>query len=242
MTVMPANPLVILLLTLLGVVAYRIGALDFKGSIGAVFVGLCIIQLGGIPTFLALSTFFTLGVLATKYRYGEKVRKGIAQSKSGRRGLGNVLGNGLAPVLFLIVESYLKQDVFWAATFASIATVNGDTLASELGKVLGRNPRLITNLKPVSPGTNGAVSLQGEIIALAGAFVIALFSLPMTAHPMEMLIAVTLGGFLGVNVDSIIGATLEEKRITDNNSTNFLASLIGGALGAGLFYAFTWGG
>ncbi|WP_394356118.1 DUF92 domain-containing protein [Thermococcus stetteri] len=222
---------------LLGILAYKSHALDIKGSAAAVFLGMGVLVFGGMWTFLALLAFLVLGVLATKYRYDEKVRRGLAQSNNGTRSIGNVLGNGLAVLVFLLVEAVVKEDVFWAATFASIATVNGDTLASELGKVLGRRPRLITNLKPVKPGTNGAVSLQGEIIAIIGALIIALFALPLTTHTWEMLLAVTIGGFIGVNLDSLIGATLEEKGITDNNSTNFLASLLGGLIGAGLFYA-----
>lgn len=238
MTVMTLNIIAdIITVLLLGVLAYRSRALDTGGSIAAALLGLGVLVLGGTWTFLALLTFLVLGVLATKYRYGEKVKNGLAQSNNGTRSIGNVLGNGLAVLIFLLIEAVVKEDIFWAATFASIATVNGDTLASELGKVLGRKPRLITNLKPVKPGTNGGVSLQGEVIALIGALIIALFALPLTNHTPEMLLAVTIGGFVGVNLDSLIGATLEEKGITDNNSTNFLASLFGGLIGAALFYA-----
>ncbi|AMQ19226.1 DUF92 domain-containing protein [Thermococcus peptonophilus] len=227
----------IITVLLLGILAYRSRALDANGSVAAGFLGLGVLVFGGIWTFLALLVFLILGVLATKYKYKEKVKKGLAQPNNGTRGLGNVLGNGLAVLIFLLIETAVKEDIFWAATFASIATVNGDTLASELGKILGRRPRLITNLKPVTPGTDGAVSLQGEIIALIGALIIALFALPLTTHTWEMILAVTVGGFIGVNIDSLIGATLEEKGITDNNSTNFLASLFGGLIGAALFYA-----
>ncbi len=61
---------------------------------------------------------------------------------------------------------------------------------------------------------------------------------PLTKAKVTMLLAVTIGGFIGVNLDSLIGATLEkEGGITDNNSTNFLASLFGGGfIGAGLFH------
>lgn len=226
----------IAVISVLGVGSYKLGALDKLGALSASLLGLAVISLGGLYPFLALLTFVVMGVLATKYRYREKKKKGLAQSNGGVRSWGNVLGNGLAVVLFLVLEKLSMMDTFWAAVFASIATVNGDTLASELGKVFGKRPRLITNLRPAKPGTNGAISLEGEFFALLGVFVIALFALPLTVYKAKMLFAVVVGGFIGVNLDSLIGATLENRGITDNNSTNFLASLLGGLVGAGVFY------
>ncbi len=222
-----------------GVGAYKMGALDWKGTLAASLLGLAVLELGGLYPFLALLTFALLGALATKYRYDEKRERKVAQSNNGVRSWGNVLGNGLPVLIFLIIERLSMLDVFWAATFSAIATVNGDTLASELGKVLGKSPRLITNLKPAKPGTNGAVSIEGELFALLGSIVIALFALPLTELKAQMFLAVTLGGFIGANLDSLIGATLENKRLIDNNATNFLAGLFGGLIGAGIFYVLT---
>ncbi len=223
-------------MSVLGLGAYWARALDGKGSMVAALVGLAVVEFGGLYPFLAMLSFVILGVLATRYRFSEKARLGVAQSGNGVRSWGNVLGNGLPAVIFLAVEYLLHLDVFWAASFAAIATANGDTLASELGKVFGRTPRLITTLRPVEPGTNGAISLEGEVFALIGATVVALFALPLTTKMEVMLLAVILGGVIGVNLDSFIGATLEKEGITDNNSTNFLASLLGGFAGAGIFY------
>lgn len=220
----------------LGFGSYRFKALDAKGAVAAALLGLSVIELGGVYPFAALLTFVVLGVLATKYKFREKAKLGAAQSRNGIRSWGNVLGNGLAALIFLAFEYFSHMDVFWAASFAAIATANGDTLASELGKIFGKSPKLITTLKPAKPGTNGAVSWAGELFALAGALIMGLFALPVTAEKATMLLAVTLGGFIGVNLDSLIGATLENEGITDNNSTNFLASLLGGFIGAGLFY------
>ena len=222
-------------ISLLGLGSYRLKALDAKGSLAAAALGLLIIELGGVYPFLAMLTFVVAGVLATKYRFNYKVKLKAAQDRGGIRSWDNVLGNGLAAAIFLTVEYLVHRDTFWAATFASIATANGDTLASELGKVFGKIPRLITSLRPARPGTNGAVSLAGEFFALLGALMVAPFALPLTSHTVQMLLAVTIGGWLGVNVDSLIGATLENRGITDNNSTNFLASLTGGVLGALIF-------
>jgi len=236
------EPLNVAVVAALGLLSYLLGALDWKGAIAASLLGLAVLELGGLYPFLALMTFVITGVMATRYRYGEKKKLGLAQSNNGVRSWGNVLGNGLAVLIFLILERLSMLDVFWAATFSAIATVNGDTLASELGKVLGKSPRLITNLKPVKPGTNGAVSIEGELFALLGCAIIALFALPLTELKAQMFLAVTLGGFVGANLDSLIGATLENKKLIDNNVTNFLASLLGGLAGAGLFHLLARGG
>jgi uncharacterized protein (TIGR00297 family) len=226
-----------ILVLALGVIALRLHALDGRGAAGAVVLGISLLWLGGIYPFLAMMVFLIIGVAATKYRFEEKVRRGFSSKSEKIRGLGNVLGNGLAVVIFLVVEMITRQDIFWAATFSAIATVNGDTLASELGKVFGRKPRLITNLKPVKPGTNGGVSLQGELFALIGAVLIVPFALPLTSYKLLMSVAIIVGGFVGVNLDSLIGATLENSGITDNNTTNLTASILGGLVGALTFIA-----
>ena len=47
----------------------------------------------------------------------------------------------------------------------------GDTLASELGILSPTLPILITTLKPVPPGTNGAISLGGTLASIAGGLI-----------------------------------------------------------------------
>ncbi|NJE25751.1 DUF92 domain-containing protein [Thermococcus sp. MV5] len=220
----------------LGIMAYKLRALDNKGALAATFLGVLTLGLGGVYPFLALLAFVILGILATKYHFSEKIRNGIAQEGKGIRSWENVLGNGLAALIFLVMEYCTKQDIFWSATFSAIATANADTLASELGKIWGKTPRIITTLQPAVPGEEGAISLQGEAVAIAGAFVIGLFAIPLSNKWIEMLTAITLGGFLGCNIDSIIGATLEKRGLVNNHHTNFLATFIGGLAGALIFY------
>ncbi|MBO8175733.1 MAG: TIGR00297 family protein [Thermococcus sp.] len=227
----------ITIIFMFALLAYLVRALDKKGSIAAAILGILILQFGGVYPFLALLIFVVMGVLSTKYKYSEKLKSGIAQEKSGIRSWKNVLGNGLAAVIFVIIEHITRQDFLWAATFSAIATANADTLASEIGKVLGKEPRMITNFKPAKPGANGAISIQGEIFALVGAMAIGVIAMVITQYKWQIFLATLLGGFIGCNIDSIVGATLENKGIIDNNGTNFIATLTGGIAGAIIFLA-----
>ncbi|WP_048148651.1 DUF92 domain-containing protein [Palaeococcus ferrophilus] len=228
------------LLAAAAILVYKKGALDLKGVVAAFFVGVITLELGGWIPFLALFVFLLTGTLATKFKYHEKARRKIAEGKRGVRSWGNVLGNGLVAALLIVLEYVTKKDVVWAATFASIATANADTLASELGKVYGRNPRLITNLhRRVEPGTNGGVTLQGELFALIGAAIIALISIPLFENRAGAFLSVLIGGVLGCNADSVIGATLEERGWFNNDMTNFSATAVGALMGALAFGALT---
>ena len=49
-----------------------------------------------------------------------------------------------------------------------------DTASSEIGKAYGRRTFLITTLRPVPPGTEGAVSLEGTTAGAVAALLVAL--------------------------------------------------------------------
>ena len=89
---------------------------------------------------------------------------------------------------------------------------------------------MITNFKTVKPGTNGGISFLGEQSAILGAAIIALFIIFIDVNPLMAFIAAVLGGFIGTNFDSLLGATLEKKGILTNDTVNLLATLIGGQI------------
>ena len=51
----------------------------------------------------------------------------------------------------------------------------------------------------------------------------------------QMMVICTLTGFVGTNIDSVIGATLENKGFLGNAGTNLLATLGGGIFAVGLY-------
>jgi uncharacterized membrane protein len=100
----------------------------------------------------------------------------------------------------------------WLGFAASLAAVNADTWATELGVLNPTAPRLITDLrKVVEKGTSGGVSLVGTLASLAGAGVIGLLAalLSPTGIDWEIFLWVTIAGLLGALFDSFLGATVQ---------------------------------
>lgn len=219
----------------LNILAWKKSLLDYKGSLASFVIGWVSLFTGSMY-FIAFLMFMSIGSLASKYKSKIKEKKGVIQTT---RGLGNVLGNGLIPFLFILVEIITQRHIFLAGFFGSIATANADTLASEIGMLSNKKPRLITNLKKVEHGTNGAISLLGELSAFGGALLISIIPL-MYLNNYAIIVSVSslLAGFIGSNFDSLIGAVVERRGLIGNNETNFFAVLSGSITGILVFSLF----
>ncbi|HVT97824.1 MAG TPA: DUF92 domain-containing protein, partial [Acidobacteriaceae bacterium] len=116
---------------------------------------------------------------------------------------------------------------------AAMAEACADTLSSELGQVLGGTPRMITSLRRVPAGTDGAISLAGTLAGAIGAAVVvgvALLALPQLSRVDA---AVALGaGIAGTVVDSLLGAGPERQGWLNNDAVNALSTLTAAALAA----------
>ena len=220
----------------LGYTSYALGTASVAGMLSGVLLGLLVVVFGGFGWFAVLITFFGVGALSTKYRYDEKQRRGIAEENDGARGTGNVLGNAavaLACVLCFAASPSLPVDgtIFQYAFAGSMAAALSDTLSSELGGLYD-NPRLITTLERVPPGTDGGVTWQGEVFGLLGAVVVAgvAFGLLPGVSPLGAA-TVAAGGLVGMTIDSLLGATVEGPGF-GNEAVNFAATLVGAVVSA----------
>ncbi|WP_458185681.1 DUF92 domain-containing protein [Haladaptatus sp. NG-WS-4] len=221
-----------------GYLSWALDTASVTGMLTGVLLALLTIVLGGYPWFAVLISFFALGGLSTKFRYEQKRKNGVAEANEGARGGGNVLGNAavaLVAVLAFAARTRLPVagDVFLFAFAGSIATAMSDTLSSEIGGVFDQ-PRLITTLERVEPGTDGGVTWQGEVAGILGASVVALIAVLLfgSVGPLGGAV-IALAGVGGMTVDSLLGATVEGEQL-GNQSVNFLATFSGALLGAGL--------
>ncbi|OWZ01946.1 hypothetical protein PHMEG_00026585, partial [Phytophthora megakarya] len=100
-----------------------------------------------------------------------------------------------------------------ASFIGHYACCAADTWASELGVLSKSEPRLITTLRRVPPGTNGGVSVLGlAMSALGGAFIGALYyaaSLPSGTAQLQVVTLGLLTGLFGSVLDSVLGATVQ---------------------------------
>ena len=213
-----------------GYFAYRLRVADVSGLFSGAIVGIVIIVFADVRWFLVMLAFLVIGSASTRYRYEVKAAAGIAESHGGVRGYINVFANGLDGVAAAVLYGLSGGSPLAVALYlGSIATAAADTMGGEIG-MTSRDPLLITTFERVPKGTNGGVTVLGEGAALLASALIALAATALGIGDLRLLIAVTIAGFLGSNVDSVVGALFENKGFIGNAGTNLAATLAGGLI------------
>lgn len=208
--------------------AYALGMVSAGGASGGVVVGAIIYAALGPQGFAVLALFVVGGSALTRLGYEVKDRSGTAQESGGRRGAKNALANCTVATLCAVLAALTGYEAFAAAFVASLGAAFADTAESEVGQLYGREPRLVTTLRPVPPGTDGAVSLPGTLAGAVAALLTAAlgFSLGMLDSTAVTLL-VTFAAFLGTVADSLVGAL---ARRAGNELTNLLCTLVAALL------------
>jgi len=201
--------------TVIALAAMRARALTPSGAIATLVVGTIVVAGGGWWSGLLLILFF---VTSSALSVASKRRRArVAQHKGSQRDHIQVLANGGVAVIAAILALVTGHDSWIVALAASLAAANADTWATEIGRLGGQTPRLITTGRPVPSGTSGGISLAGTIGAFAGALLIGLVAgigvgigaISFHGRALEVGVIVTLAGFLGCLGDSLIGATIQ---------------------------------
>ena len=218
-----------------GIAAYRMKAADAEAVLSEVIICLLVILFAGIFWFLLLLSFYLLGSGFTRYKYKRKEELRIAQSRGGVRGYKNVYSNSLVPLALAVLYGVYGSDLFAFAFLGSVATATGDTLASEIGETASSTPRMITTFRPVEPGVDGGVTLLGEAASVFGSLSTGILAAATGMAGLPGLAAALLGGFLGTNFDSLLGATLQRRGYLSNNGVNLFATLFGALVGGALW-------
>ncbi|MCL2156749.1 MAG: TIGR00297 family protein [Methanobrevibacter sp.] len=225
------NWVYVILLLLVGTWTYHRKALDLWGSLSMVVMGVIIIFSAGVNWLFLILLFLILSLFVTKYQKSYKKQLGIYE---GKRTAKNVISNGVVAFAMAAFGGvafggyYLS---FVGGFIGSIATATADTMASEIGIL--QEPRLITTMKKVAPGTDGAISTLGTAVGIIGAGIIgiAAYLLGIMSDPFLSLKIAIISGTIGCFMDSILGAVLERRNFLNNEHVNLLATITGAIIG-----------
>ncbi|WP_422448542.1 DUF92 domain-containing protein [Thermoanaerobacterium sp. DL9XJH110] len=250
-------------------VAYLKNSLTLDGSIGATFLGTIMYATSGIFGSFLMMVFFISSSLLSHFKKNMKEKVARQFEKTGRRDIFQVLANGGVGLIYSVLFYVTKNPSFLVLLGISFAAANADTWATELGILNKNRPISLRTLKRVEKGTSGAVSLFGTFAALMGAMLIGISAAAglklinfgnLAFSYAQSFRMITLGGFLGSLLDSLLGATLQgvyyseemegetEKRLSNgkpnplvrglsfvnNDLVNFLSIGISSALFAGI--------
>ncbi|HVS03500.1 MAG TPA: DUF92 domain-containing protein [Thermoanaerobaculia bacterium] len=215
----------------LAAAAFALRGVDFSGAVTGFLLGTLIWVSLGWEGFLLLFAFFVIGTGLTKLGYRRKAAAALAQERGGRRSTRHALANGgVAAAAALFAATTPFPELFGLALAGALATAAADTAGSEVGQLWGRRTVLITTLRPVPRGTQGAVSVEGTVAGVAAAAAIAALGAWVELYPWALAPVVVIAAFLGTLLESLVGATIERRGWLDNEAVNFLNTLAGALL------------
>ncbi|HLO30093.1 MAG TPA: DUF92 domain-containing protein [Anaerolineales bacterium] len=203
-----------LLAIIVAYVAYRAHSLNMSGAVAATFVGTVIFGIGGWQWAVLLLTFFITSSGLSRAFKNRKQGLNEKFSKGHERDAGQVFGNGGLATFFTALHAFFPGSIIpWIGFAASLAAVNADTWATELGVLNPTPPLMITDWKTrVEKGTSGGISRWGTGAALFGSAIIALLAVLLSPggalNPNHFLL-ITVAGTAGSLFDSFLGATVQ---------------------------------
>ena len=206
------------------------------GTINAWGLGVVVWGTLGWRGYGVVMFYFLVGSAATRIGMAQKEAEGIAEKRGGARGPENVWGSAFTATICAIGVAATKfgwLDPSWESLLilgyvASFATKLSDTTASEVGKAYGKSTFLITTLKPVPRGTEGAISLEGTLAGIVGGILISLVAYSLGMITFQGVIICTIAAFVATNVESVIGATLQSDiDWLSNELVNVINTIVG---------------
>jgi uncharacterized protein (TIGR00297 family) len=197
------------------------------GAIAGAIVCFVLLLAAGIGGFAALLTVFVLTWVSTRLGYSRKRRLGTAEAREGRDALQVLANLGIATACALgFVIS--RKSPWLVAMGAALAEAAADTVSSEIGQAVGGEPRLVTTWKRAAVGTNGAVTVVGSAMGLLAAGIVALVCRLTGVFALQAALVCAGAGVVGMMADSVLGATLESRKLLGNNGVNFVSTAIAG--------------
>ena len=199
-----------------------------------------------------LGTLFVLTFAATRAGRRRKTQLGVTEGGRGRSAAQIVANLGMAGLMTLggvvgifdvvggqggLVE--FSMHAMTVGLLAALCEATADTVSSEIGQAFGGRPVMLTTLRRVDTGTDGAVTLLGTFAGVAGAAIVAavgMWSMQIAGRAAMVGFA---GGVAGLFLDSVLGATVERKGWFGNDQVNFFSTVFAVAVSLMLAVVFS---
>lgn len=184
--------------------AWRQHWLDQQGATAALLLGFITWLAGAWQTALPLLVFFLLGSLFSRLPL-QKARK------KETRNAWQVLANGWAFGLFMMLQVLIPSPVWIFGGWLSMAVALSDTASSEWGRYFNGPTYNILTRRRVRPGLSGGISRAGTLAGLVGAAVMAMLYKLVAGSGWAEVLLITLLGFGGMLADSYLSARWQVK-------------------------------
>ena len=220
---------------LIAAVGYRQRALTRRGAWAVAGYGTIFYGAGGWPWAALVGAFFlTSSALTQLESFG--TWRGPRSHDTAGRDWTQVVANGGVAAVTALAHGLTGSTLWLAAGAGAVAVATADTWATEIGRFSRAEPRLITTWRRTAHGASGGVTGVGIVAACAGALLIAMIGAAFAGPPTARFAAVVaVSGISGSLVDSVLGATVEQRwRWIDNNTVNFAATAWGAIVAASL--------
>lgn len=204
----------VVLAVLITVVTRAKNALTWPAALMADGMLIFITCMSGLKEAVFLILMY-LSVFAVDMIFGKKreqVTKEI-HGKGGTRGIKQVLANGAAGCVCILLYKITNETAVIVAYYASIFEVMADSIASDVGVLSKRPPRDICTWKPVARGISGGVSLLGLSASGLACIIGGLAAGVVSRFDAVHMITIIFAPYLGMLADSVIGSLVQVKYV-----------------------------
>jgi uncharacterized protein (TIGR00297 family) len=138
------------------------------------------------------------------------------------------------------IFSYLYPEetlLFQLMLIGSLSAAISDTLSSELGVIYGKYQYNILTGKKGIRGANGVISLEGLVAGIFGSLILAAIFTLMNGNGNHFY-WIIIAGLFGNLIDSLLGATMENRGIISNDVVNVINTLSGAIMMSVMYFLF----
>ncbi|MGA7652924.1 MAG: DUF92 domain-containing protein [Terracidiphilus sp.] len=207
---------------------------------GATITASMMLATAGLPfspwrtALVPVLAVLVLTSVATRYGRARKERLGAGEARRGRVAAQVAANLGVAALVATpIMQMWMADRLaipysaalpLFTVALAALAEAAADTISSEIGQVLGGWPVMVTTLRRVEAGTDGAISLAGTFAGVIAGGIVSAAGTMALGGGAAMLAVSWAGGVFGLFFDSLLGATLERRGWLNNDAVNFLST------------------